>query len=106
MKFFKSPVSLRNFYGGYMDLVFRTATLDDLPSLLALEQQCFTSDRLTPRSFQWMISRAHGQLIVAEHLGSIQGYALVLFHRGTSLARLYSIASAVQARGQGLGQRR
>ena len=105
MKFFKSPVSLRNFYGGYMDLVFRTATLDDLPSLLALEQQCFTSDRLTPRSFQWMISRAHGQLVVAEHQGGIQGYALVLFHRGTSLARLYSIAIAVQARGQGLGQR-
>lgn len=33
------------------------------------------------------------------------GYALLLFHRGTSLARLYSIAISPAARGQGLGKR-
>jgi len=87
-----------------MDLVFRIATLDDLPALIQLEQQCFTTDRLTPRSFQWMISRAHAQLIVAEQNGQLLGYALVLFHRGTSLARLYSIAIALEARGVGLGR--
>lgn len=88
-----------------MDLVFCTATPDDLPALLDLEQQCFTSDRLTPRSFQWMISRAHGQLLVVRHGERLLGYALVLFHRGTSLARLYSIAIATDARGLGLGKR-
>ena len=88
-----------------MDLVFRTATLEDLPALVALEEQCFTSDRLTPRSFQWMISRAHGQLLVAEQQAQVLGYALVLFHRGTSLARLYSLAIAESARGLGLGKR-
>ncbi|MCK9796630.1 GNAT family N-acetyltransferase/peptidase C39 family protein [Pseudomonas sp. MAFF 302030] len=88
-----------------MDLVFRTATPDDLPALVALEQQCFTTDRLTPRSFQWMISRAHGRLILVQRQQQVLGYALVLFHRGTSLARLYSIAIAVEARGLGLGQR-
>ncbi|MFJ2362420.1 GNAT family N-acetyltransferase/peptidase C39 family protein [Pseudomonas sp. NPDC087697] len=87
-----------------MNLVFRLAVLDDLAALLKLEQQCFTTDRLNSRNFQWMINRAHGQLIVAERADQLLGYALVLFHRGTSLARLYSIAIAVQARGTGLGK--
>lgn len=88
-----------------MDLFFRIATLQDLPALTRLEQQCFTTDRLSPRSFQWMVSRAHARLIVAEQSGQPLGYALVLFHRGTSLARLYSIAIALEARGLGLGKR-
>lgn len=101
---FESPVSLRNFYGGHMNAVFRLAVVEDLPALLALEMQCFTTDRLTSRSFQWMITRAHAQLLVAELDGRLLGYALVLFHRGTSLARLYSIAIAGEARGSGLGK--
>lgn len=87
-----------------MNTVFRLAVVEDLPELLALEQQCFTTDRLTSRSFQWMINRAHGQLWVADRHGQLLGYAVVLFHRGTSLARLYSLAIAEQARGSGLGK--
>jgi ribosomal-protein-alanine acetyltransferase len=87
-----------------MNLVFRLAVPNDLAALLELEQQCFTSDRLNSRNFRWMINRAHGQLIVAECADQLLGYALVLFHRGTSLARLYSIAISVQARGAGLGK--
>jgi ribosomal-protein-alanine acetyltransferase len=100
----KSLVSLRKFYGGAMSLLFRNATQDDLKSLLELENQCFTSDRLTTRSFQWMISRAHASLIVAQDGSQLMGYCLVLFHRGTSLARLYSIAIATHSRGLGLGK--
>ncbi|BBP76871.1 GNAT family N-acetyltransferase [Pseudomonas sp. Ost2] len=88
-----------------MDLVFRLATTDDLAALLQLEEHCFTTDRLTARSFHWMVSRAHARLIVAQQAdGQLAGYALVLFHRGTSLARLYSIAIAPHARGIGLGK--
>ncbi|MCP1445691.1 ribosomal-protein-alanine acetyltransferase [Pseudomonas sp. GGS8] len=87
-----------------MNPVFRPAVIEDLPALLALEQQCFTTDRLNRRSFQWMINRAHGQLLVAQRGDRLVGYALVLFHRGTSRARLYSIAIAVDARGSGLGK--
>jgi ribosomal protein S18 acetylase RimI-like enzyme/predicted double-glycine peptidase len=87
-----------------MKAVFRLAVVEDLPALLALEMQCFTTDRLTSRSFQWMITRAHGRLLVAESNGQLLGYALVLFHRGTSLARLYSIALAIEARGTGLSK--
>lgn len=87
-----------------MNLVFRMAVVEDLPALLELEQQCFTTDRLNSRSFLWMITRAHGQLLVAQRDTQLVGYAVVLFHRGTSLARLYSIAIASDARGIGLGK--
>jgi ribosomal-protein-alanine acetyltransferase len=87
-----------------MSLVFRLAVTEDLPALLQLEEQCFTTDRLNSRSFHWMITRAHGHLLVALRGEDLVGYAVVLFHRGTSLARLYSIAIAVQARGSGLGK--
>ncbi|MFJ2324505.1 peptidase C39 family protein [Pseudomonas sp. NPDC087690] len=87
-----------------MSAISRLAVVEDLPALLALEMRCFTTDRLTSRSFQWMITRANGQLLVAESSGHLLGYALVLFHRGTSLARLYSIAIAAESRGSGLGK--
>ena len=87
-----------------MDFSFRDARPDDLVALLELENLCFEHDRLSPRSFQWMIARAHASLAVAEAGGRVMGYALLLFHRGTSLARLYSIAIAPGARGHGLGK--
>ncbi len=86
-----------------MECVFRPASQADLAALLQLESQCFSHDRLSARSFQWMLSRAHASLMVAEAHEQLQGYALLLFHRGTSLARLYSLAIAPSARGQGLG---
>jgi len=88
-----------------MNLVLRPATHDDLPALVELEDSCFDSDRLSRRNFQWMIARANASLIVAEGDGQLFGYSLVLFHRGTSLARLYSIAIAPRAWGNGLGQK-
>ncbi|PTQ70528.1 GNAT family N-acetyltransferase/peptidase C39 family protein [Pseudomonas sp. GV071] len=86
-----------------MHHVFRPARHEDVAALLHLENQCFTHDRLSARSFHWMLSRAHASLIVAQADGQLQGYALLLFHRGTSLARLYSLAIDPSARGQGLG---
>ncbi|EGH71280.1 peptidase C39 family protein, partial [Pseudomonas syringae] len=87
-----------------MDFIFRDAVETDVDDLLLLENQCFDGDRLTARSFHWMIRRANASLIVAEQAGQLTGYALVLFHRGTSLGRLYSLAIADAARGKGLGR--
>lgn len=83
---------------------FRFASVADIDALVALEQDCFTLDRLSPRNFNWMVRRANASLIVAEQQGHLAGYALLLFHRGTSLARLYSIAVSPAWRGHGLGQ--
>ncbi|MDF1794193.1 MAG: GNAT family N-acetyltransferase/peptidase C39 family protein [Thalassobaculaceae bacterium] len=82
----------------------RPATTADIPALLDIEEVCFDSDRLTRRSFNHMLTRAKASLYVAESVpGSISGYGLVLFHSGTALARLYSLAVRPEAVGTGIG---
>ncbi len=83
--------------------VIRAATLADLEPLAELEERCFDSDRISRRSFRHLLTRAKATTLVDEVRGRIRGYALVLFHAGTSLARLYSIAVAPEARGHGVG---
>ncbi|SFX29117.1 GNAT family N-acetyltransferase/peptidase C39 family protein [Marinospirillum alkaliphilum] len=90
------------------NLQLRTATLDDLPALLALEQRCFTGDRLSRRQFRWLMQRGHAaiRLLEAETDGEprLVAYVLLLFHRGTTLARIYSVAVDPDWRGQRLGE--
>lgn len=85
----------------------RPAQVADIPALFQLEQQSFRTDQLSKRQFKWMLTRAKAALWVIclraqpQHLAA---YALVLFHRGTSLARLYSIAVSATYRQAGLGR--
>ncbi|MEP9316178.1 GNAT family N-acetyltransferase [Pseudomonas sp. LABIM340] len=86
-----------------MSLLCRLATRADLPALVALEEGTFHQDRLSARSFRQLIAAPSAELIVAEEGGELLGYALLLFRRGTKVARLYSLATSQQARGRGLG---
>ena len=70
-----------------------------------LEKACFDTDRLTRRSFRYMLTKGHAETMVEEQDGVVHGYVMVLFHRGTSLARLYSIAVSKDARQGGIGRR-
>lgn len=85
------------------DWQFRPAIPADINALVALEEQCFKVDRISRRQFRWMITRANAQLQVCVQHDTLLGYVLVLFHRGTSLARLYSLAVNPSAQGKGLG---
>ena len=81
----------------------RLAGIADIPQLTAIEENSFPGDRLSSRRFRHFIKGEHSELwCVGE---PVQAYALMLFHRGTSLARLYSIAVDPAARGQGLAQK-
>lgn len=84
--------------------MIRDARLSDLDALVALEERCFEIDRFSRRQFRYLITRAQGRLLVDERRGKLIGYVLVLFRRGTSLARLYSIAVSPRARGKGAGR--
>ncbi|MGA7801744.1 MAG: GNAT family N-acetyltransferase/peptidase C39 family protein [Gammaproteobacteria bacterium] len=84
--------------------MIRAARLQDIDALVAIEQRCFETDRLSRRSFRYMLTKANGATLVDESDGVIRGYVLVLFHAGTSLARLYSIAVDPQYRGQSVGR--
>ena len=82
---------------------FRDATGADIDALVDLENRCFDIDRLTRRSFNWMIKKANCSLELICDKDQIIGYVLVLYHRGTHLARLYSLAVDPAYRGHHLG---
>ena len=77
----------------------------DLDALEALEKRTFETDRLSRRSFRRWISGEHRAFKVATVDGVLAGYILIILHRGTRLARLYSIAVDSQMRGRGLGRK-
>ena len=84
--------------------VVRPARVSDIDALLEVEKVCFETDRLSRRSFNYFLSRARAELFVAETEVGILGYGLVLFHRGTALARLYSLAVRPEAQGKGIAR--
>ena len=92
------------------NLNIREATSADFDELLAIEQQCFASDRLSRRSFKHHLQSEHSVLIVADRPQAnkpsmLAGYALCLLHKGTRLARLYSLAVLPTMQGMSVGKR-
>lgn len=84
------------------DAVIRPAVLDDLEEILRLENTSFEGDRLSRRSLRHLLTRGRAFTLVDEVDGHLRGYVVVLIRRGTSLARLYSIAVAPEARQRGV----
>jgi ribosomal protein S18 acetylase RimI-like enzyme len=80
------------------------ATPADLDRLVELEETCFTTDRISRRSFRRFLSSDQCILLTAYINESLAGYLLILFHRGTRLARLYSIAVDSAFRGKGIAR--
>ena len=88
------------------DVTIREAGVQDVDALVALEQAAFQGDRISRRQFRYLLTRGHARTLVApDPLGrGLLGYVMLLFSRGTSLARLYSVAVGEAARGMGLGR--
>lgn len=85
--------------------MIRKAGLQDLDALVAIENAAFSADRISRRSFRHLLTRAHADTRVYEDDGRLLGYVMLLFHTGTSLARMYSLAVQPDARGGGIGER-
>ncbi len=83
--------------------MIRPARISDLDSLWALEQRCFSSDRISRRQWRYLLSRARADTLVVDDDGELVGHVLLLYNRATSVARLYSIAVDKSERGKGLG---
>jgi len=79
--------------------------MGDLASLFELETATFETDRLSRRRLKHWIRAENGILLLAEADGHLLGYGLALLHRGTRLARLYSLAVSPQARGKGIARK-
>ena len=82
----------------------RAAHPSDLDALVALENRCFEGDRISRRQFRHLLHKAHAALFIAEQHDELIGSLVLLFSRGTSTARLYSIAVAETARGKGVAR--
>ncbi|MFV1873395.1 MAG: GNAT family N-acetyltransferase/peptidase C39 family protein [Oleiphilus sp.] len=86
------------------DRVYRIAKKDDLNALVDLENSCFQTDKLSARSLKRWIQSEHAVLLVVEQAGQLVAYGLVWCHKGTRLARLYSLAVSPSIRGQGVAK--
>ncbi|MGI2170597.1 peptidase C39 family protein [Shewanella sp. MF05960] len=83
-------------------MLLRQANLSDLPQLNTIENNAFSGDKISPRQMKRFINSPLDSLFVAEIDGTLAAYALVLFNRGTRLARLYSIAVTAEFRGRNI----
>jgi ribosomal protein S18 acetylase RimI-like enzyme len=78
----------------------------DLDALLALERDFFTRDhQISRRGFRNFVASPKSGLIVAEIGDQVAGCVLVLYRRGSKLARLYTIAVARRFQGRGLARK-
>jgi ribosomal protein S18 acetylase RimI-like enzyme len=82
----------------------RLARPDDIDALCAIENAAFETDRISRRSFRQLIERETAETLVAPIDERLGGYAMVLFRKGSGVARLYSIATAPDRAGRGLGR--
>ena len=87
-----------------MTVLIRNAELNDLNELVALETACFKTDKLSRRSFKHWLTTEHRALLVAEVEKAVAGYILIIYHPGTRLARIYSIAVFPRQRGLGIAK--
>ena len=76
----------------------------DLDALIAIENTCFKHDRLSRRRIKHWLGASNGIFCVAKLNGEVAGYGLVLLHKGTRHARLYSLALLPACRGKGVAK--
>lgn len=77
----------------------------DAAELARIENEVFATDRISDRSFRRFLVSANAGVLVAEIDGASAGYAVVLYRTGSSVARLYSIATAAEWGGRGVAKR-
>lgn len=86
------------------ELQILPATMNHLNWLTHLEEESFPTDRLSRRSLRRFIANEQSIFLIAQENDFPLGYLIIIFHRGTRLARLYSIAVETAARGKGVAR--
>ncbi len=82
----------------------RRADPSDLDDLVALEQRAFSTDRMSRDQYRRHLDSDSAEILLAgagQHtcLGSV----VLFFRTGSTVARVYSLATQPEARGQGVG---
>lgn len=103
------PLSLSSTDG----VQLRLARPGDAPALIALETASFNADRLQPRQWRYLLRQSSAEIWVEEgasgdgsedgpEIPPLRAALVLLFRRGSYLARIYSLATAKKWRGYGL----
>jgi ribosomal protein S18 acetylase RimI-like enzyme len=104
------------YYSGFMNIqtpiekskdtkpLIRPVENRDLEDLVELEENSFSGDRMSRRRFQHWVKASNRVFLVVESDRKVVAYGLVFLHKGTRLARLYSIAVSGTMRGKGIGK--
>ena len=82
-------------------LTIRAATGRDLDAIDRIENRSFAKDRFPRRNLARVLKSPSSAFLMAEIGGRPVGYAMVLFRKGSRVARLYSIAVDPDCRGKG-----
>ena len=72
--------------------ILRPAVINDIPSIMEIEQICFDLDSFSKRQFAYLISQAKGYFYVAEYQQRVGGYFSALINQRACSLRIYSIA--------------
>lgn len=80
----------------------RVAGSADLDAVDSIEATSFTADRFPRRNLARALRSKSATLLLAEREEGPAGYILLLYRKGAKAARLYSLATAPSARGQGV----
>lgn len=86
------------------DFEIRRGSPADLDDLERIEHRSFVKDRFPRRNLTRLLKSAATLFLVAEREGAPAGYAMLLFRKGASVARLYSIAVDPAFRGKGVAE--
>lgn len=91
--------------GTSAEITIRHAGRGDLDAIDRLESGAFQADRFARRNLRRLLASRSARVLIAELGTGPAGYALLLFRKGSRVARLYSIAVAERVRGCGVGSR-
>ena len=84
--------------------ILRPAVINDIPSIMEIEQICFDLDSFSKRQFAYLISQAKVYFYVAEYQQRVGGYFSALINQRACSLRIYSIAIHSDFRGRRVGQ--
>jgi ribosomal-protein-alanine acetyltransferase len=78
------------------------AAISDLDAIDAIERASFDGDRFSRRNLRRLLASKSIGAYVAKREGRALGYLLLLYRKGAKAARLYSVATHPDARGEGV----
>lgn len=84
------------------DLIIRTAGPADLAAIDRIETRSFERDRFPRRNLRRVLASPAATFLLALSDGAPAGYLMLLYRRGSRVARLYSLAVDPGQRGRGV----